>query len=145
MEEPKDLLTDELEITGELRNHLSGTAKWAKFLSVIGLVFCAGMLVFAFYAAFYVSPLMRTRYGFSLGPAISAIYIFLAAVLFFPCVLLYKFSVKLLDAIKENARENIESAFLNLRSMFKFIAIVVIIVLTLWFMSLIFTVVRKFH
>jgi len=145
MEEPKDLLTDELEITGTLRNHLSGTAKWAKFLSVIGLVFCFGMFAFSLYAAFYVSPIMRIRYGFSLGPAISALYLFLSVALFFPSILLYKFSIRLQDAIKENARENIENAFLNLRSLFKFIGIVIMIVLALWLMSIVFAVVKTFH
>ncbi|MEP6595189.1 MAG: hypothetical protein ABJA71_04545 [Ginsengibacter sp.] len=135
MQEAEDLLTDELEITDTLKAYFSVTAKWAKFLSIIGLICCLGMLALAFYAAFYISPIMNNRYGFSLGRAISAVYIFLAVVWFFPCVFLYKFSVKLLDAIKRNIQENIESAFLNLRSTFKFMGIVTIIILALWVMS----------
>ena len=145
MQETEDLLTDDLEITDTVKIYLAGTSKWAKFLSIIGLTFCAIMLVVAFYAAFYISPLMNSRYGFSLGRAISAVYIFLAVIWFFPCLFLYRFSAKLSDAIKRNDQENIESAFLNLRATFRFMGIVVIIVLSLWFMSLLFQFAKAFH
>ena len=145
MQETEDLLTDELEITDTLKIYLGGTAKWAKFLSVIGLIFCAVMLTVAFYAAFYISPITTARYGFSLGRAISAVYIFLAVVWLFPCLFLYKFSVKLLDAIKRNVQENIESAFLNLRATFRFMGIVIIIILSLWLMSFLLLLAKNFH
>ena len=145
MQETDDLLTDELEITDTLKAYLGGTARWAKFLSIIGLIFCTAMLAVAFYAAFYISPIMTTRYGFSLGRAISAVYIFLAVVWFSPCFFLYKFSVKLSDAIKRNVQENIESAFLNLQSTFKFMGIITIIILSLWLMSFLLLVAKNFN
>lgn len=145
MHETEDLLTNDLEITDTLKTYLSDTAKWAKFLSIIGLICCIVMLITAFYAAFYVSPIMNNRYGFSLGRTISAVYIFLAVVWFFPSLFLYKFSVKLLDAIKRNVQENIESAFHNLRSTFKFMGIVTIIILSLWLMSFLLLVAKNFH
>src|ERR1700712_1523689 len=58
--------------------------------------------VHCLYTGFYISRLMAERYGFSLGPAISAVYLFFAVVLFFPCLFLYKFSVKLQWSVKKN-------------------------------------------
>lgn len=135
MEETEDLLKDELEITGTLKSNLGGTAWWATFLAVTGLTFCLLNLAASVYSGIYISRIMHERYGFSIGPAIAAIYIFFAVVLFFPCVFLYKFSVSLQHSIKINSQENLEDAFQNLRLVFKFLSIVVLIVVLFWLLS----------
>jgi hypothetical protein len=145
MEEQEDLLSNELEITETLKSYFIDSAKWARFLSVVGLFACMVMLIVAFYAAFYVPRVANYRYGFSLGRLVSAVYVFFAVAWFFPCFFLYKFSVKLLNAIKTNVQENIESAFNNLKSTFKFLGIVTIVILSLWFMSFLVLVAQKFH
>jgi hypothetical protein len=143
MQEPQDLLTNELEITNTLKNYLSDVAKWAKFLSVIGLISCLVMVAGAFYAGYYVSHLPSYSFGSSMGQAITALYIFFAVIWFYPCLFLYKFSLKLMQALKSNSQEYIESAFINLRSAFKFLGIVTIVILSLWLLSFLFLVAKN--
>ena len=144
MQEKEDLLTDELEITDTLKKHLTDIAGWAKILSVVALISCGFMLAGALFTGFYISRVMHYRYGFSFGPAISALYIFFAVVWFFPSVLLYRFSLKLNAAIKNNIQEDIDEAFLDLKSLFKFLGIGTILILSLWIISFLLLLVKAF-
>lgn len=144
MQEKEDLLTNELELTDTLKKHLSDIAGWARMLSIVALISCGLMLAGAVFTGFYVSRIMHYRYGFSLGSAISALYIFFAAVWFFPSLLLYRFSLKLSAAIKNNIQENIDEAFVDLKSLFKFLGIGTIIILSLWIVSFLLLLVKAF-
>ena len=135
MQEPYDLLTNELEITDTLKSYLLDAAKWGRFLAVIGIISCLLMVAGAFYAGYYVSHLPSYSFGSSMGQAVTAFYIFFAVIWFYPCLFLYKFSVKLLLALKSSSQEYIESAFINLRSAFKFLGVVAIVILSLWLLS----------
>ena len=136
MQEPHDLLTNELEITDTLKSYLLDAAKWGRFLAVIGIISCLLMVAGAFYAGYYVSHLPSYSFGSSMGQAVTAFYIFFAVIWFYPCLFLYKFSANLLLALKSNTQEHIESAFISLKSAFKFLGIVAIIILSLWFLSI---------
>ncbi len=143
MQETKDLLTNDLEVTGTLKNYLLDAAKWGKFLAVTGLISCFVMVAGAFYAGYYISHLPSYSFGSSMGRAITAFYIFFAVIWFYPCVFLYKFSTKLIEALKNNSQEYIESAFINLRSAFKFMGVVTIVILSLWLLSFVFLVAKN--
>ncbi len=135
MQEQKDLLTNELEITDTLKKHFIDIAGWARLLSVISIIACVLMLTGAVFTEFYISRLMANRYGFSIGSAISALYVFFAAIWFLPSILLYSFSIKLSTAVKNNIQENIDEAFIDLKSLLKFMGIGTMIVLLLWIVS----------
>ncbi len=143
MQEPHDLLTNELEITDTLKSYLLDAAKWGRFLAVIGIISCLLMVVGAFYAGYYVSHLPSYSFGSSMGQAVTAFYIFFAVIWFYPCLFLYKFSVKLLLALKSSSQECIESAFINLRSAFKFLGIVTIVILSLWLLSFLLLIAKN--
>ena len=143
MQEPHDLLTNELEITDTLKSYLLDAAKWGRFLAVIGIISCLLMVAGAFYAGYYVSHLPSYSFGSSMGQAVTAFYIFFAVIWFYPCLFLYKFSVKLLLALKSSSQEYIESAFINLRSAFKFLGIVTIVILSLWLLSFLLLIAKN--
>ncbi len=143
MQEPHDLLTNELEITDTLKSYLLDAAKWGRFLAVIGIISCLLMVAGAFYAGYYVSHLPSYSFGSSMGQAVTAFYIFFAVIWFYPCLFLYKFSVKLLLALKSSSQEYIESAFINLRSAFKFLGIVTIVILCLWLLSFLLLIAKN--
>jgi hypothetical protein len=143
MQEPHDLLTNELEITDTLKSYLLDAAKWGRFLAVIGIISCLLMVAGAFYAGYYVSHLPSYSFGSSMGQVVTAFYIFFAVIWFYPCLFLYKFSVKLLLALKSSSQEYIESAFINLRSAFKFLGIVTIVILSLWLLSFLLLIAKN--
>ena len=75
--------------------------------------------------------------GMKVGMTI--VYLLIALLLFFPCLYLYKFSVKMQSAVKVVSQENFDESLMNLKSMFKFYGIFTIIILS--FYTLVFIIV----
>jgi len=90
-----------------------------------------------------VSHLPSYSFGLSMGQAITAFYIFFAVIWFYPCPFLYRFSVSLMQALKNNSQEHIESAFVSLRSAFKFLGVVAIVILSLWLLSFLLLIAKN--
>ncbi len=137
-----DLLKSQLEIDNIAAAHLSDTAKWGKFLAIIGFIFC-GLLVIGGIAFSVLVSSASGYYGniFSrMGPAIGVIYILIALVYFFPCLFLLRFSVKMKAALLTNDQETMNEAFSQHRRMYKFVGILTIIFLALYALGLIFGV-----
>jgi hypothetical protein len=136
--EQRDLLSNDLQINSVTENHLTEIAKWGKFLSIAGFIMCGFMAVIAFFIGNYMSRLsgFNSAYvtGYSAGVTIG--YLIIALIMFFPCLFLYKFSVKMQQALKSANQEVLETSFQNLKAMFKFQGILAIIVLVLWFLGM---------
>ncbi|MBA2250134.1 MAG: hypothetical protein H0W12_08065 [Chitinophagaceae bacterium] len=141
MDPYQDLLNNDLQVTPATENYLVAAAKWGKFLAIVGFIFCGLMVVMSFligsvlsnyssYATYNINPIYLT-----------VLYIVLAIILFFPCFFLYKFSVKMQQAIKSKNQENLDMAFSNLKSLFKFYGIVTIITLSLYLLIFIVAIV----
>lgn len=141
-----DLLNNDLQISPAVQNFLSEAAKWAKFLSVIGFIFCGLIVIAAFFVPSVYSTL-STMSGLPTGIAqtatttISVIYFILATFLFFPCLFLNKFSVKMRIALNSVSQENFEESLKNLKSLLKFYGISTIILLTFYVLIFILTVI----
>ena len=144
MEPSHDLLNIELQITPATQGYLLSAAKWGKFLSIVGFIFC-GLITMM---AFFIGPLLATytrlksySYTYMNPIVITAVYIFLAIIFFFPCLYLFRFSGKMKDAIDNNNQENFDTAFYNLRAIFKFYGVVTIIVLSFYLLMFIIGIV----
>ncbi len=134
-----DLLNNDLQITPQAQSYLTESAKWGKFLAIVGFIFCGFMIILAFLIPALLSQIARnstTEATFSFSPAtktvMTVIYLILAVVLFFPCLYLYRFSVKMQAATKNISQENFDDALMNLKSMFKFCGIFTIIILSFY-------------
>lgn len=128
--EQHDLLSNDLLINEKTQVNLIASAKWGKFLSIVGYIVCLFMLLGGIYIASGMSPFSAYSYGGSDPAMILGItYIITAVILFIPCLYLNKFSNKAQDAIKSTSQESLEVAFGSLKSMFKFYGIITIIFL----------------
>lgn len=132
-----DLLNNDLQISPASQNFLNEAAKWGKFLSIIGFIFCGILIIVAFFIpAIYLK--LATSNGLSsemagtLTTAITVVYLVLAVILFFPCYYLNKFSVKMRLALNAASQENFEDSLKNLKSLFKFYGIFTIIILSIY-------------
>jgi predicted RND superfamily exporter protein len=65
-------------------------------------------------------------------------YLLASLLLFFPCLYLYKFSVKMKVALNAISQENFETSLQNLKSLLKFYGILAIILLS--FYALVFVI-----
>lgn len=142
-----DLLNNDLQLTPQSQGYLTESAKWGKFLAIMGFIFCGLMVILAF----FVPTLLQTRqysslpsnFGSGMRAGMTVIYLLMAVLFFFPCLYLYKFSTKMQVATKNVSQENFDESLLNLKSMFKFYAILTIIMLSIYalvFIILVITV-----
>ena len=132
MEQSNNLF--ELQIDHQGSSFLRETAKWSKFLSIVGFVVMGLMLLFLGFAPTIFSTTFASGYGGS-KEAGFAQFIILAAVMliyFFPCLYLYKFATKMQVALRNNDQETLNSSFENLKSCFKFMGIFTIIILAIY-------------
>ncbi|MEP6617348.1 MAG: DUF5362 family protein [Ginsengibacter sp.] len=130
-----DLLINELQLSAASQQYLSVAAKWGKFLAIIGFIFSGLITTMGFFMGPLLAKYMRSgslSYSYLSPLLVTGIYIFLAVVFFFPCLNLFRFSGKIQDALDNNNQESLDSAFLNLKSIFKFYGIVTIIVLSFY-------------
>lgn len=124
------------EINSASREHLLVTAKWAKFIAIVAFIM-QGISVFSIVTGLILgaSIVGQAELG---GVAISIIISLAVVVLyFFPTYYLYKFAIKMIDGLSyKNSGSIIEEGFENLKSSFKFMGILMIVVLS--FYALIF-------
>ena len=139
-----DLLNYDLQLSPTSQTFLSETAKWGKFISIIGFIGCGFIIIIAFFIPSIYSSLstlqgvpLQMASGSTIGITIG--YILISALLFFPCLFLYRFSTKMKVALKTVSQENFDASFKNLKSMFKFYGIFTIVMLSIY--ALIFIIV----
>lgn len=134
----------ELAIDEQSISYLSDTARWAKFLSIVGFILCGMFMMGALLAASFApdyfsytrssgrdSSFVNMRETFAIGSIfVTIFYILVALVFFFPYLYLYNFSNKMQMALYNNDQGNLHASFNNLRSCFKFVGILTIIMLS---------------
>lgn len=140
-----DLLNNDLQVTPQAQSYLTESAKWGKFLAIMGFIFCGLMVILAFLIPELMSQFPQNNpsgVSFSSSPfmkvGMTLLYLILAVLLFFPCLYLYKFSVKMQVATRNVSQENFDESLMNLKSMFKFYGIFTIIILS--FYALVFII-----
>ncbi len=119
----------ELTISPLSINFLNETGGWTRFLAIIGFVFVGLMVVVAIFAGTLLSN-MPGGDAMPLGGAVlSIIYLLMAALYFFPILYLYKFGKQIKEALSSKENRTLEQAFENLKSHYKFIGIMMIVLL----------------
>lgn len=141
---PTDQNLFELQVDQTSISYLSETARWAKFLSIVGFILCGLMLLFAFFIGTILTIISRIGNSDSFnsnmgtGSAFLSAYIIVIALLyFFPCLYLFNFSMKMQNALRTNDQTSLNAAFGNLKSCFKFVGILTIIVLSFYLLGVI--------
>lgn len=129
--EQHDLLTNDLSINSASHSYLTVAAKWGKFLAIVGFVFCGFMIIGGIAATAFMSSLGAYS-SIPFMQYIGIIYVVLAAIMFFPCLYLLKFSNKIQNALATSNQENLDMGFANLKALFKFYGIFTIVILAIY-------------
>ena len=124
---------ENLVIDWRSKEFLKETAKWTKFLAILGFVGIGLMVLGSLVMLFAPSSLMSNG-DFPFGGKIFMMLLYLAfAVLYyFPISYLYQFSENTKKAIKNNDNNAIRDAFEFLKSHYKFMGILTIILLSFY-------------
>ncbi len=121
----------ELELTEQAIDYLREAAKWAKFLAIIGFIMTGFIALFGLFLSSIMSSLPLGAGGLTAGTmsAMTFIYLLLAVVYFFPTLYFYRFATQTRAAIDTYNADGLAEGLGNLKSTFKFMGIMMIILL----------------
>lgn len=135
----------QLQITPQAVSLMATTAKWTKFLALLGFIMTgflilAGIVVAAFSGA-YLSHLEKTGLLTYLSSgSIGIIYIVIAVIFVLPVISLNNFSNGTTRALRTGSAERLTFALRNLKRFFKFLGILVIVILVIYFLIIVFAI-----
>jgi len=132
-----------LSIDPVTKEHLSETAKWARFLAIVGLVLLALMVGFGIYFSTVVASSATSQFEddfgtgrsnpfAAMGVGMAIVYVILALIWFFPLLFLLRFSNKMRSALAGNDQNLLNNAFQNLKASMRYVGIVTIIILVIY-------------
>jgi len=121
---------EQLSMSPLSKQVLIEASKWANFLAIVGFVMLGFMVIGAL---FFIVAGSSLPMGVGFPSAfIGVLYLAMAGLYFFPTYYLFQFAAKIKSCIQINSQEEMEQAFINLKSMFKFVGILTIIVISLY-------------
>jgi lipopolysaccharide export LptBFGC system permease protein LptF len=134
---------EKLELLEDSLKNLNETRKWTTFLAILGFVFLGFLVLMALAMGAFMSGPLAKEFGPGFGSGfpgilIALVYLGMAILYFFPILYLYRFSTQTRNAIEHRDSNILNQAFYNLRSHYKFIGILAIIMLAMYVLSFIF-------
>lgn len=149
MENNSSFETFELQLTNEAKDFLKETGKWASFLGILGFIGLAFFVIIAL-TVLAVGGAMSSAMD-SMGAfggvgttAIGIIYLLMALLYFFPVLYLYRFGSRIKNAFANNDTAMLTSAIENLKSHYKFVGILAIIMIAFYVLAIVFGVLGAF-
>lgn len=128
-EEPKNEMN--LSINEDIKLYLKEIAKWSKFLAIIGYIGVGFMVLLALFMLFGMSALAGMLEALPMS-LMGIFYLLFALLYYFPVNYLNNFANKTKRALLNSDQDEITLGFKNLKSLFKFMGIVTIIILSLY-------------
>jgi len=126
-----------IEIGPETLNHLNSTWKWTMFLSILGFIFLGLLIIAGVVTSTFLTAFKTQEANLGIPESLMIIIlIVIAAIYFFPVFFLFRFSRNTRDAIQNLDKKKLEKGFRNLRTYFTYVGIMVIVVLTIYFVAL---------
>ena len=131
--------TNDLGLSNAAMGFLQETGKWAKFMSIMGFIGLGFMVIAALFLMMAGSALSQNMAGMPVSTSMfGLVYLIIAGLYFVPIYYLYNFSVKIQQAIANKNSQVLEKSFEFLKSHYKFIGILMIVMLGLYVLMFIF-------
>ncbi len=115
--------------------YLRGAARWARFLAVVGFIFCGLSLVTAILFASVFPNLFSSLGSGGLGRSgawLGAVFACISLLNFIPCFHLYHFGYRMRLALDNNDQEQLNSSFRNMRSFYRLVGVMMIVCMGIW-------------
>jgi hypothetical protein len=117
-------------------NLLAQTGKWAKFIAIVGLIMCGILVLIGIFLGSMVgSAFLGKSMGAGTEIIFGVVYVVIALLYVFPCVFLYRFAKYMQAANNSHDAQQLNLALANLKSFFKFIGILIIIMLAFYLLA----------
>lgn len=131
-----------LHVSAAGQQYLKETAKWARFLAIVGFVMTGIIVLAALFAGTLFSTLAQTSPELAFFPTagITVGYLFIAAIYFFPCLFLLQSSQKLNLALQSGSSDELTVAFEKLKNFFRFVGIMTLVIIALYALMIVFLI-----
>lgn len=131
-----------MQITPEAVSFLATTAKWTKFLAIIGFIFSgflilAGLVIALFFGTFSQEMENTDMMAYFTSGSIGIVYIIIAAIYVLPVLYLNNFSNGMSRAVRSGSTERLTYALHNLKRFFKFIGLLMIVMLVIYLIAIV--------
>ena len=138
MEATENLLSNDLQVDTIVQQHLSDTAKWARFLAIVGFIFSAICFLAGLFSMINADTSPKRRSYFEttssqdLSPIYSGILLLVIALVWFATSLYtWRFGDKMKIALATTDQFSFTDAFANLYKNYRLMGIVTIVYLVL--------------
>ncbi len=120
--------SNSISIDNEIKSYLLESAKWAKFLSILGFI---GLGLMVILLVFMLITERNLFGGFDLIWMLVS-YVLMLVLYFFPIHYLYKFSIGIKQGLTSNNQQLFITGLRNLKSHYKYIGIFSIVVISIY-------------
>lgn len=123
--------------TEEIRSYIYDTARWAKFLAIVGFVLTAIMLLMVFFMGslmqsdVFKTGEMASQFEGMLEGTFTIVFLFYALLIFVPSFHLFKYATSAINGVLYMDQEAMTVSASKLKSVFKFWGILMLIILSL--------------
>lgn len=127
-----------LSLTEVSKSFLVETVKWTNFLAILGFVMIGIMVIVAFVISLSAAAIPGFAEAGISGGIFGFIYLVMAGIYYIPVSYLYKFSKNLKSAFANNDNAALEKGFEYLKSHYKFMGVLTIIMLAFYALAFVF-------
>lgn len=136
----------QLILDAEAQSYLKEAGKWARFLAIMGFIFCGLILIFALFIGTFFSIMSKISPVYNsmpqgVGGVVSVVYILIDVLYFFFPLYLMQFSDKIKKGVVFSDSRYITAGIEKLKSFFKLWGIVTIVVLSFYALVIVFIVI----
>jgi hypothetical protein len=127
-----------LVISEKSKTVLAEAVKWSRFMAIMGFIGLGLMLI----GALVVISMPSKGFGNSqFGSSLGLMYLVMAVIYFFPLYYLYNFSDKMRKGLRETSQLSLDEAFVFLKKHYKYIAILTIVIMSIYILAIIIGIV----
>lgn len=118
-------------LSPEAIGYLKTAGKWGKFIAIMGFIGIGLMVLMGVVMGTVLNNIPGAPAGFPMA-MFSGLYLVLAIINFFPTLYLYRFSSHIVNGLEANSPLDVTTAFSNLKSLLKFIGILIIVIIAIY-------------
>jgi hypothetical protein len=142
MENEKQTENYENQLTTAAVGFLQESAKWSKFMAIIGFIGIGLMVLVSLFMAIGFSAMSASTMPELPFPmsVFSILYVLFAAIYFFPVYYLYQYATKTSAALHSENKQLLADGLENLKSHHKFLGIFTLIIVSLYGFIFVFAI-----
>jgi len=138
----------QLVVSEEMRSYFYEMAKWANFLAIVGFVFAGFMIIGAFTLGGAMSTnaelaAMVGQMGAFGGIVFTIICLLYSFAIFYPSLLLFKYAAKAKLGVLYGEQASLDEAIAKLKSLFKYWGIITILFISMYVLTIVFSVMTQ--